>query len=406
MVLNMPDIEVDFEWAVKLNRIALELIGLWPKTVQNSRQKLMNNLRTLSVFVGLTFFILFPAIHSLIRIHHNAMLMMDNLQFTLPGISCSIRIIIFWWKKEAIVWVVNMIAEDWIKTKKAEERSMMIKKAQNARIIITCAFCLMGFACIFIIVLPIFGFSMRLTPNITDPGRPMPIQTYYIYDVTKRPQYELTFIVQAVYIVLAIMSYTGIDNFLSLLVFHISGQLNILNRRLSYLDKYINTYDALKCCVAKHMRLLRHNILFYRTIAIIEDTYNITLLALFLYFALYFAFCGFRIINLFDKGNDMSIIHLIYFFACIVNAIVHMCLYCALGELLVGQCNEVYYAGYNNKWYSMDPKITKDLLIFLIRGNKPVYLTAGKIFPMTMATFCSLIKTSVGYISVLHTTRV
>ncbi|XP_067205194.1 putative odorant receptor 19b isoform X5 [Linepithema humile] len=330
MVLNMPDIEVDFEWAVKLNRIALELIGLWPKTVQNSRQKLMNNLRTLSVFVGLTFFILFPAIHSLIRIHHNAMLMMDNLQFTLPGISCSIRIIIFWWKKEAIVWVVNMIAEDWIKTKKAEERSMMIKKAQNARIIITCAFCLMGFACIFIIVLPIFGFSMRLTPNITDPGRPMPIQTYYIYDVTKRPQ----------------------------------------------------------------------------TIAIIEDTYNITLLALFLYFALYFAFCGFRIINLFDKGNDMSIIHLIYFFACIVNAIVHMCLYCALGELLVGQCNEVYYAGYNNKWYSMDPKITKDLLIFLIRGNKPVYLTAGKIFPMTMATFCSLIKTSVGYISVLHTTRV
>ncbi|XP_025074331.1 odorant receptor 43a-like [Pogonomyrmex barbatus] len=69
------------------------------------------------------------------------------------------------------------------------------------------------------------------------------------------------------------------------------------------------------------------------------------------------------------------------------------------------QCNEIYYAAYSNEWYSLDPKIAKDLLPLLIRGTKPVYLTAGKIFPMTMTTFCGLIKTSAGYISVLHTTR-
>jgi len=38
----------------------------------------------------------------------------------------------------------------------------------------------------------------------------------------------------------------------------------------------------------------------------------------------------------------------------------------------------------------MDPKIAKVLLLLLIRGTKPVYLTAGKVFPMTMATFCSV----------------
>ena len=36
---------------------------------------------------------------------------------------------------------------------------------------------------------------------------------------------------------------------------------------------------------------------FYRAIDIIEDTYNITLLALFVYFAILFAFYGFRIIS-------------------------------------------------------------------------------------------------------------
>ncbi|XP_011051880.1 PREDICTED: odorant receptor 43a-like [Acromyrmex echinatior] len=82
-----------------------------------------------------------------------------------------------------------------------------------------------------------------------------------------------------------------------------------------------------------------------------------------------------------------------------------MCLYCALGEILMARCNEIYYAAYNNKWYSVDPKIAKDLLFLLIRNTKPVYLTAGKVFPMTMATFCGLMKTSAGYISVLHTTK-
>ncbi|XP_011051759.1 PREDICTED: uncharacterized protein LOC105144506 isoform X2 [Acromyrmex echinatior] len=65
-----------------------------------------------------------------------------------------------------------------------------------------------------------------------------------------------------------------------------------------------------------------------------------------------------------------------------------MCLYCALGEFLVAQCNEIYYAAYSNEWYSVNSKITQDLLLLLIRGAKPIHLTAGKIFPMTMMTFC------------------
>lgn len=150
-----------------------------------------------------------------------------------------------------------MIAEDWAKLKSEQDRDMMIKRAQIARVIITCAFCIMGVACFFIIILPGFGLSMRVTTNITDPGRPLPLQSHYIYDVARTPQYVLTFINQAVYIVLAIMSYTGIDNFLGLLVFHICGQLDILKNRLRHLDTYINSRDMLKSCIANHIRLLR-----------------------------------------------------------------------------------------------------------------------------------------------------
>lgn len=153
-----------------------------------------------------------------------------------------------------------MIAEDWIKSKNAQERNVMIRRAQSARIIVTCAYCIMVIGVLFIIVLPGFGMSIRLTTNVTDPGRLMPLQTYYIYDVTKRPQYELTYMSQVIYIILAVISYTGIDHFLGLLVFHISGQLDILKDHLTHLDKYINSHDKLKRCVARHIRLLRFDV--------------------------------------------------------------------------------------------------------------------------------------------------
>ncbi|XP_039307804.1 odorant receptor 43a isoform X2 [Solenopsis invicta] len=358
----------------------------------------MCNFRVLAVFLSITFGLLIPLLHSLTRIFGNLVLMLDNLQFTLPLMSCSIRIAIFWWKKEAIVPIMNMILEDWLKLKSVQERNLMIRRARISRIIIIFSYCIMGTTCFFVIILPIFGISMRTMTNITDPGKPLPLQTHFIYDVTKSPQYELTYISQSIYIIFAMMSYSGIDNFLGLMVFHICGQLDILKNRLTSFDKYINSHEILKSCITRHIYLLR-------AIDIIEDAYNIILLFLFVYFAILFAFYGFMIMSLFDEGNDISLSHLAYFVSTVINIFAHMCLYCAVGEILVAKCNKIYYAAYSNKWYAMSLQVLRSLLFLMIRGSKPVYLTAGKIFPLTMTTFCSLLKTSVGYISVLHTVR-
>ncbi|KYN14690.1 hypothetical protein ALC57_13104 [Trachymyrmex cornetzi] len=343
-IFGLIKVTADFEWAVKLNRFTLNFLGLWPKNVQNSWQKLMCNFRMLIVFLGITFCLFIPSIHSLITVYGDILMMLDNLQITIPVMSCLIRIIIFWCKKEAVIPIINMIMKDWKKIKNDQERNLMIRRAQTARIIIICSFCIMALQWICVSILPFFGMAMRLTSNITDPGRiPMPIQSRYIYDITKSPQYELTFISQAVYTIIAIMVYSGVDNFLSLVVFHISGQLDILANCMQHLDKLKNYPKVLKRCIQKHIRLLR-------AIDIIEDTYNKILLSLFIYFAIIFAFYGFRIIS----------------------------------------CNKVYYAAYSSKWYTMDPKVAKDLLLLMKRDSKQICLTVGKMSPVTMATFCSV----------------
>ncbi|XP_011051901.1 PREDICTED: uncharacterized protein LOC105144611 [Acromyrmex echinatior] len=199
--------------------------------------------------------------------------------------SCSIRIIIFWWKKKAVIPIINMIMKDWINIKNDQERNLMIRRAQTARIIIICSYCIMGLQWFFISILPIFGVTMRLTPNITDPGRiPMPLQSHYIYDITKRPQHELTFISQAVYVAIGMMAYTGVDNFLSLVVFHICGQLDILENRMQHLDKYKNYSKMLKRCIERHIRLLRFvtckkHICMFMIIYVIEHIWYIKCLS-------------------------------------------------------------------------------------------------------------------------------
>ncbi|XP_026826808.1 odorant receptor 49b isoform X1 [Ooceraea biroi] len=372
----------DFEWAVKLNRFSLKLLGLWPMTEDNVPENIMYKSRPLIIILILTFGFLVPSIHSLIRIRSNIMLLIDNLQYTLPTITCAIRVVVFWWKKEAVTSLLNMVAEDWLKIKSAQERSKMIGKAQTARIIITCAYGAMMIAFIFTGILPIFGISARYLTNTSDPDKLLPFQTYYLYDVTKRPQYEFTFIVQILCMVFGVMSYTGIDNLLGLLVFHISGQFDILRNRIMHMNDYIDFRDSVRSSVIDHTRLLR-------AIAIIEDTFNIILLALFLYFGILFACYGFLIISVIEKGNDLSVTRFIYLVCILINTFGHMCVYCAVGEILVAQCEHIHYTVYNYKWYTLDPRNVKVLLFLMVRSSKPTYLTAGKIFPMTMSTFCS-----------------
>ncbi|XP_011859237.1 PREDICTED: odorant receptor 22c-like isoform X2 [Vollenhovia emeryi] len=320
----------DFEWAVKLNRYSLIVIGLWPKSEQTTWEKRMRNVHVLLVFLMMLFVVAIPAIHSMIRIHLDILLLTDNLQFTLPVITCVLKFAIFWWKRKAVAAIINMIAHDWLKAKTRQEETTMIARAQIARIIIICAYSLMGMTWVVVVVLPIFGYSVRYLSNITDLERQLPLRTYYIYDTNKSPQYELTFIIQSITLLINTMCYTGVDNFLSLSVFHVSGQLDILRNRLMYIHNVANYNNVLKNCVIEHIRLLR-------AIHHIQDVFNIILMVLFLYFGILFGFYGFLIINMLESQERITILQIIYILTVFTNTFGHMCIYCAVGELLTTQ---------------------------------------------------------------------
>ncbi|XP_011879043.1 PREDICTED: odorant receptor 43a-like isoform X2 [Vollenhovia emeryi] len=373
----------DLEWAIGINRFTLQMIGLWPDETLSSRQKFLANLRAFVIFTTLVTVSIIPSLFSLIRVWSDMIAMIDNLQITLPITATAMKIIIMWLRKEDLTSVVSMVVADWVRTKTEDERDTMIKQARFARRIVVFGCIMMVLAIIIIVIPPCFGYSMRYLTNVTDPGQPLLLQTYYFRDMTQSPYFEIAFVAQTAAVIMAAFSYTGIDNFLGLVVFHICAQMEILRTRFTNLHEYKDFNLGLSTNVQNHMRLIR-------SIDIIESTFNLMLLALLVYFSIIFCLQGFLIISIIDDGGNVSFPRICWLVSELIITFVHMLLYCVVGEILIAKCEGIYHAVYNYAWYSLKPNEARNLTMIMIRADRPLYITAGKIFPMTLSMFCSV----------------
>ncbi|CAL1687675.1 unnamed protein product [Lasius platythorax] len=389
----------DFVWAVKLNRLGLELIGLWPRSDEvANKTKFASDLRVAIIFVIVTFISGIPLVCSLIRVWGDMILMVDNLQVTLPLLMVSLKLVVMRWKRTALLSIVNMMAEDWTELKTVKERDVMIGRAQIARAIVISGYVMMVLAFVVVVVLPYFGLLLtRHLTNLTDPGKPLPLQTYYFYDTDPSPQFELTYVIQAITIFLAAVTYTSVDAFLGLAILHFCGQLENFRGRIAILTSCQNFIRILSNNVVKHLRLIRFA-------NIIEDTFTLMMLGLVIYFGIVFCLHGFLLLTVITEEN-FSFPQLCYPLIGITILLTHTFLYCGAGEIVTMQCEDVYRAMCDLEWYKLEPREARNLILLMRRANQSFRITAGKIFPLTMTTFCSLLKTSAGYISFLLAKR-
>ncbi|XP_072752176.1 odorant receptor 49b-like [Anoplolepis gracilipes] len=318
----------------------------------------------------------------------------DNLIVTLSLLTIITKLVIVRWKQTDLTLALNMITDDWLKIKSDKEQRVMVKYAQRARAILIFGYIIMIVALNLIIFLPYFGISLRFITNITDSEKILPMETYDFYDKDQSPYYELTFTAQALLAIMAALSYTGVDNLLGLLVFHLCGQMKNLKERLINIRQYKTFCNDLTFVVEDHIRLIKY-------FNIVEGTFTLLLLELLLYFAILFCVFGFLIVEVLTEGKEMSMFRLMYLISVGLDIFGHMCLYCVVGEILIAHSEGVYQGVYECEWYTLEPEQARTLILIMIQANKPLYITAGNMFPMTLSMFCDLIKTSCGYLSIL-----
>lgn len=137
--------------------------------------------------------------------------------------------------------LISCMSADWSSKKTTWEHKVMIKQARRGRLFTMSGYTIMFANMTFFIASPFFNLSIRIVNNITDlhEQRFFPLQTFYPYDFTKTPYFELTYLTQLVAIGFAGFSFSAADNFFGALVFHASGQCEVLTSRMTRLLNFI-----------------------------------------------------------------------------------------------------------------------------------------------------------------------
>ncbi|XP_039312113.1 odorant receptor 43a-like isoform X2 [Solenopsis invicta] len=385
---------IDLEWAIGLHRCMLKIVGLWPQQSRDQYKEFFSNFRMLFNATAMVFILIIPALAQLINVWGDMIQIIDNLQITLPFLVTVLKIFIMWFKKRDLLLLTNKIMKDWTRVKMEEERNVMLKKAKITRLILKVGVFVTALALLSKLSSVFFKEYIWHVNNLTNHERSLPFPTYNWYDVASSPKYELTYLAQTIGATAVAVTYVAVDNFLGLLILHICGQMENLNLRLLHLGKDPDFKAVLKYNIKDHIRLIR-------SVEIIDDTFNLLLLAIIGYFCILFSLFGFLILTAFNQDTQLSIAQMSWYFLGSVTLLMHTCLYCAVGEHLVNKCEEVHSTTYECVWYTLEPKAARNLVVIMVCAKKPLNITAGKIFPMTMSTFCSLLKSSAGYLSML-----
>ncbi|CAL7946690.1 unnamed protein product [Xylocopa violacea] len=397
----MPEIKMkhsatDYEWAVRLNRTSLKIVGLWPTEEQDTKEKFLTTLRAIVFLMVVIFVFTIPCLCDLIKQCDNLIAVINNLGYSIPLMITVMKYIVVFKKKKVLLPIVNMIAEDWAKLKTEFEEAVMVRRARVARAINIFGYTLISIMMSLMTILPRFGVTLRYVTNGTDVRKVFPLPTYYIYDVSETPYFEIIYVVQATGMLMMIFCYTGIDNFFGLLVLHISGQLENLQTRLANINDSETFNRFFAATVEDHVRLIS-------AVDVIENTFTLLLLALLLYFGIFVCIYGLLLITILVESEQISMLRVAFLMGTFVNTFVQTSLYCMAGQILVSQAEGVYNAAYKCEWTNLKSNKAKKLILIMARAKRPLYITAGKLFPMTMLTFCKILKVSLSYISFLLT---
>ncbi|XP_014480077.1 PREDICTED: odorant receptor 22c-like [Dinoponera quadriceps] len=76
-------------------------------------------------------------------------------------------------------------------------------------------------------------------------------------------------------------------------------------------------------------------------------------------------------------------------------------IFCYAGEYLINKSKAIGYAAYNAAWYNMEPKHSRILWIIILRSQKELTLTIGKLMDLSLRRFASIMNSAGSYISVL-----
>ncbi|KAL6429646.1 hypothetical protein ACFW04_007519 [Cataglyphis niger] len=318
--------------------------------------------------------------------------LMDCLCIILAHSKVIIKCIIFWLNQRTFVEIQMIITEDWndcadndISMRETSKKAKISDRLVNAVIILHTMTIFAYCFGVFFANVDVIDQTTEL-PHMTKIELPFRINT--------QRTYRLMLIVQFLHLILCAWA-AGITNILLLtLILHAAGQIEILRYWLTQLASRENKSIAItmKKIIQKHQKIIHFS-------ENIECLYTYIALLQFVSNTIMICSLGFLIVAAIDSPNATEQIMKSLFFYTITN--LEAFIFCFAGEYMSNKGNEIGAAAYNCTWYNLKSKDNRVLLFVILRSQKQLMLTAGKMTTLSLESFTNIMSASGSYLSVL-----
>ncbi|XP_061385565.1 odorant receptor Or2-like [Danaus plexippus] len=223
---------------------------------------------------------------------------------------------------------------------------------------------------------------------------------FFLSDDFKNDYFMLIFFYQSFGIyglmVYDISIHTFVNGFLSFAI----TQLKILNYKFSTFkserDSKFNKYEIERINMMKLKQMLKHydNILKY--CKGIQDIFNVTLFVQYIMSSLVICFvcCGLLL--------PLTKEQYAFVFAYLFGMVIQIFAPSFLGTLITYQNQELVFAAYNSDWFARSESFKRSIKIFMVRTNTPVVIDGLKLFPLSLETFTSIMKTAYSFMTLVR----
>ncbi|RZB41505.1 7tm 6 domain containing protein [Asbolus verrucosus] len=218
----------------------------------------------------------------------------------------------------------------------------------------------------------------------------LPFGTWYPYSTKVSPQYELTYLHQFLAITSITLVNINMDAIIAALNMYIGAQLDILCDDVRHLQNSADVGENLIRCVQHHREIVKFAEFTNRF-------YNWMIFEEFFVGGVSIGISMFQLTVVAPLSNEFYSFVSYSFAVC-----VQVFLYCWFGNEIEVKSNSLSYAVFESDWTSLSPEIKKELIIFLIRVQRPVKMSAFGLFYLSLETFVKILRTAYSYFALLR----
>ncbi|XP_011870713.1 PREDICTED: odorant receptor 13a-like isoform X5 [Vollenhovia emeryi] len=351
----------------------LRAIGVWPDTSYAILRRAFC-ISTMAIFQT------FQYQHLIMHYgDEDLFLLMDVLSATLAYTLLLIKLIIFSFNARLLNEIIARLVEDWKERDVCDEYAMTrmsyISRRFSNFIIALYALSVLLYAT---------GTLLRYKSNNQNDTRELILKMELPFEIKSTSVHVAVLVTQFIHQTSAASMVGVMNSLLITLVLHVCGQIDTVRQKLSEITRKDIKRDAsesiVKMLIIRHQKIISFskNIeAFFSNIALIQFVSN----------TLVICCLGFIIV-----------ISVFFYIVISMEAFI----FCFLGEYLSTKSQKIGDAAYESLWYELNPNQNRDVLIMIIRSQKHLTLTIGKVMDLSLRQFASIVKASASYVSVLH----